>query len=376
MRGVSPSYRVVRDADQFVQLGGALAAAVPVLMNPASVARRGVRWSCPPSRPSGGEMIVSYPLRAASSIASNVSDSVPIWFGDQDAVGRARVDPFLEPLDVGDEQVVAADHRPVADPVGRLRERLVVVLVERVLDVREVVLVDEVGDVVDLLVGRLRLLAVDVRLWSSSYSSAAAISRPKRISKPTSSTRSTASSTTSNASASEIGAPTRPRRPSQPARRARRARRDCRVDRGVREDGLRDARCADGCREELLDVSRLLWRALRRRRRCRAESENSHRGTRPEVLVQRRTGASAAAFAAAIGSRPRCWRRSREKSSVPSAARSVVDGALVARIDAFGRGTAMLAGLRDGFVGREFDRFVLAGRGPLALPRGRSRRTR
>ena len=27
------------------------------------------------------EMIVSYPLRAASSTASNVSDSVPIWFG-------------------------------------------------------------------------------------------------------------------------------------------------------------------------------------------------------------------------------------------------------------------------------------------------------
>jgi len=213
-------------------------------MNPASVATARCAMVVSSVSPERWEMIVSYPLRAASSIASNVSDSVPDLVRlDQDAVGRARVDPFLEPLDVGDEQVVAADHRPVADPVGQLRERLVVVLVERVLDVREVVLVDEVGDVVDLLVGRLRLLAVDVRLLvvvvqlggghieaEADLEAHVLLDAVDRLVDDLERVR------------VEIGGP----RALVVALRSRHAAlvehvRDCRVDRGVREDGLRDA---------------------------------------------------------------------------------------------------------------------------------------
>src|SRR6056297_1101067 len=165
MRGVGPSYRVVRDADQFVQLGGALAADRPGL-DVTGVGRHGEVCD-------GGVL----------GLARTVGDDrlVPVAGGeldrvervrqrpdlvrlDEDAVGRAGVDAVLKALDVGDEQVVAADQRPVADPVGQLRERLVVVLVERVLDVREVVLVDQTGDVLDLFVGRFGLVAVHVRV--------------------------------------------------------------------------------------------------------------------------------------------------------------------------------------------------------------------
>jgi len=137
------------------------------------------------------------------------------------------------------------------------------------------------------------------------------------------------------------------------------------VDRGVREDGLRDARCADGCREELLDVSRLLGVlsaaddvAERNRKILTAERA-------PEVLVQRRTEHVGGGLRGRHRDRDRAVGADRGEVIRPvGGAQCVVDGALVARIDAFEAWNRVLAGLRDGFVGREFDRFVLAGRGP------------
>jgi len=126
------------------------------------------------------------------------------------------------------------------------------------------------------------------------------------------------------------------------------------VDRGVREDGLRDARCADGPPRELLDVSRLLGVlsaaddvAERNRKILTAERA-------PEVLVQRRTEhVGGGGLRGRHRDRDRAVGADRGEVIRPvGGAQCVVDGALVARIDAFEAWNRVLAGLRDGFVGR------------------------
>ena len=66
---------------------------------------------------------------------SRVSVSVPIWLTlIEDRVRRALVDPAAQPLDVGDEQVVADELQPVAQALGQRTPRVPVVLREAVLD--------------------------------------------------------------------------------------------------------------------------------------------------------------------------------------------------------------------------------------------------
>src|SRR5690606_16332194 len=70
---------------------------------------------------------------------------------DQDRVGGAAVDAFLEDLRVGDEQVVADQLDLAADAVGELLPAVPVVLGHAVLDGDDRVLRGPVGEEVDEL---------------------------------------------------------------------------------------------------------------------------------------------------------------------------------------------------------------------------------
>ena len=70
------------------------------------------------------------PLRWARSTASSVSVSVPIWLTlTSSALAEPLVDAALQPLEVGDEQVVADDLDPVAERRGHRLPAVPVVLV-------------------------------------------------------------------------------------------------------------------------------------------------------------------------------------------------------------------------------------------------------
>ena len=72
--------------------------------------------------------------------------SEPIWLTlTSSALAWTAGDAALEPLDVGDEQVVADDLDLVAELVGQRLPAVPVVLVERVLDGDDRVRRDEVG---------------------------------------------------------------------------------------------------------------------------------------------------------------------------------------------------------------------------------------
>ena len=91
-------------------------------------------------------IIVRYPLWWASATASRVSVSVPIWFTlTSSALADALVDALLEPLGVGDEQVVADDLHPVADRRGQRRPALPIVFGQRVFDRHQRVGVEQLG---------------------------------------------------------------------------------------------------------------------------------------------------------------------------------------------------------------------------------------
>ena len=77
------------------------------------------------------------PLRCASATASSVSVSVPIWLTlTSSALAAPLVDAALQPLRVGDEEVVADDLDLVAERGGERLPAVPVVLGQRVLDAR------------------------------------------------------------------------------------------------------------------------------------------------------------------------------------------------------------------------------------------------
>src|SRR6266704_4843746 len=71
---------------------------------------------------------------------------------NKDSVARARIDPSLESLDVRYEDVVP-DHLAFrSDAFRQLRESAEILLVERIFDAEQSVLLDETFDEVDLFV--------------------------------------------------------------------------------------------------------------------------------------------------------------------------------------------------------------------------------
>jgi len=137
------------------------------------------------------------------------------------------------------------------------------------------------------------------------------------------------------------------------------------VDRGVREDGLRDARRADGRREELLNVGRLLGVLSAADDVAKRDREVLAAERPAEVLVQR--------CAEHVGGGLRGRHRDGDRAvgadggevvRPVGGAECVVDRALVAGVDALEARDRVFAGLRDGLARRQFDRFVLPGRGP------------
>ena len=106
------------------------------------------------------------PAPRASSIASIVSVSVPIWLSLMSTeFAASELDARGDPLGVGDEQVVADELDPVAEPRRSARcQPRPVVLGEAVLERDDRVAVDPVGPQVDELaaVERAALLGQDV----------------------------------------------------------------------------------------------------------------------------------------------------------------------------------------------------------------------
>ena len=84
---------------------------------------------------------------------------------DQDRVGSAHLDTLLQELHVGNEEVVAYELAAVADALGQLHPVVPVVLIETILDRVDRILVDELLEVSDLLVGR-ELLTVRILLFT------------------------------------------------------------------------------------------------------------------------------------------------------------------------------------------------------------------
>src|SRR5208283_136885 len=82
-----------------------------------------------------------------------------VWL-DEDAVCGAGLDALLDAVDLGNKEVVPADQAPVANLAVQLGKRVKVILVERILDIDEVVFVDKLGNIRDLVLGRAYVVAV------------------------------------------------------------------------------------------------------------------------------------------------------------------------------------------------------------------------
>ena len=122
----------------------------PVLIWPAFVATARSAIVASSVSPERCEMIARYPLRCASSMASSVSVSVPIWLTlTRIAFADALVDPAAEEVDVRDEQIVADELHAAAEPVGQRLPPVPVGLAEPVLDRDDREPVAEVGPEVD-----------------------------------------------------------------------------------------------------------------------------------------------------------------------------------------------------------------------------------
>ena len=81
------------------------------------------------------EMIEVYPLRRANSIASSVSETVPIW------LTLIRIEfampcsmPLLQPLRVGHEQIVAHKLHTPAQLLGQVLPAVPIILCQAILD--------------------------------------------------------------------------------------------------------------------------------------------------------------------------------------------------------------------------------------------------
>jgi len=354
---------------------------VPVLMKGASVATARcaiVASSVSPDR-WGDDRVVAV-LRREFDRVERVRQRPDLVRLDQDAVGRAAVDSLDETVGIGDEQVITADQRLVADFLGQFGEGIVIVLVEGILDVDEVVLLDEFGDVRDLLVRIAAPVAVFVRFrlgivqfsagdvqpeadveadlvldhrdrLGDDFEGLAVVDRrcPRAL---------VALATGNTAFLEQVG--------------------DCGVDGRVREDRIFDARRADGCGEELLNVGRVggVFAATDDITERNREALAAERAT--EVLKERRTQHVGTGFCSGHRDRDRAVCADlREVVGAVSSVERGVDVALIARIDlADEPGNGALPGRRDRLAWGSFDGFVLARAGPLVLRRGRNRRSR
>ena len=65
---------------------------------------------------------------------------------DQDRIGNALVDPLLEPLGIGDEQVVADELDPSAELVGQRLPAVPIVFRHPVLDRRDRVIPGQISE--------------------------------------------------------------------------------------------------------------------------------------------------------------------------------------------------------------------------------------
>ena len=122
----------------------------------------------------------------ASATASSVSVSVPIWLTlTRIELATPGVDAPAEPLDVGDEEVVADELHPVAERVGERGPAVPVVLGHAVLDRHDRVAVAEVDEAGDHL-GRRRASGPRrrARTSPSAKNSVEATSRARAISSP------------------------------------------------------------------------------------------------------------------------------------------------------------------------------------------------
>ena len=109
--------------------------AEPVLIWPALVATAMSAMVVSSVSPLRWLMIVVKPLRRASSMASSVSVSVPIWLTLMRMLLAAFLSmPSLQALGVGDEQVVADQLHLAAQLAGQLLPAVPVVLGQAVLD--------------------------------------------------------------------------------------------------------------------------------------------------------------------------------------------------------------------------------------------------
>ena len=143
------------DAQQAVVLGHALASGDGAgldLAGAIATARSAMVVSS--VSPDRCETTADQPAPRASSMASRVSVSVPIWLSlMRTELAAPSSMPAGDPFRVGDEQVVADELDRVAEPLGEVLPAVPVVLGQAVLDRHDRIARSPVGPQVDELPG-------------------------------------------------------------------------------------------------------------------------------------------------------------------------------------------------------------------------------